>query len=93
MPKIAITGKGGVGKTTLAALLAHIYAAEGRTVLAIDADRAAAWPTRWASRGSGRTNRAHRPDGGSYLRAYRRQPGTIGGYFRLNPRVDDIPDP
>ncbi len=28
MPKIAITGKGGVGKTTLAALLAHVYAQE-----------------------------------------------------------------
>jgi nucleoside-triphosphatase THEP1 len=33
MPKIAITGKGGVGKTTLAALLAHIYAQAGRPVI------------------------------------------------------------
>jgi CO dehydrogenase nickel-insertion accessory protein CooC1 len=38
MPKLAITGKGGVGKTTLASVLALLYAAEGRTVLAIDAD-------------------------------------------------------
>ena len=38
MPKIAITGKGGVGKTTLAGLLSRIYAAEGHPVLAIDAD-------------------------------------------------------
>lgn len=36
--KIAVTGKGGVGKTTLAATLARIYAEEGRNVLAADAD-------------------------------------------------------
>ena len=31
--KIAITGKGGVGKTTLTALLAQSYAESGRQVL------------------------------------------------------------
>lgn len=36
--KLAVTGKGGVGKTTLAATLAHLYAAEGRKVIAADAD-------------------------------------------------------
>ena len=36
--KIAITGKGGVGKTTFAATLARVYAEEGRTVLAADVD-------------------------------------------------------
>ncbi len=36
--KIAISGKGGVGKTTLAALLAQAYADMGRQVLAVDAD-------------------------------------------------------
>lgn len=36
--KIAITGKGGVGKTTFAATLARLYADEGRSVLAADAD-------------------------------------------------------
>ena len=33
-----ITGKGGVGKTTLSALLAHLFAREGKRVLAIDGD-------------------------------------------------------
>ena len=36
--KIAVTGKGGVGKTTFAATLARLYAAEGRPVLAADVD-------------------------------------------------------
>ncbi len=36
--KLAITGKGGVGKTTLTATLARLYAAEGHPVYTIDAD-------------------------------------------------------
>jgi CO dehydrogenase maturation factor len=36
--KVAITGKGGVGKTTLAAGLARVWIEEGRQVIAIDAD-------------------------------------------------------
>ena len=36
--KIAFSGKGGVGKTTLAALLAQVYAVAGHDVLAVDAD-------------------------------------------------------
>ena len=36
--KVAITGKGGVGKTTLSSTLARLYAEEGRMVLAADVD-------------------------------------------------------
>ena len=36
--KLGIVGKGGVGKTTLSALLAQVYAARGLRVLAIDTD-------------------------------------------------------
>lgn len=36
--KIAITGKGGVGKSTLAGTLARLFSADGFRVLAIDAD-------------------------------------------------------
>lgn len=91
--KLAITGKGGVGKTTLTSLLAHYYAERGDTVLAIDADPS---PCLGAALGfppdlvAGLT-----PIAEMESLIYERtgaQPGTTGGYFKLNPRVDDIPD-
>ena len=36
--KLGVVGKGGVGKTTVAGLLARAYSARGRTVVAIDTD-------------------------------------------------------
>ncbi|NIW44361.1 MAG: AAA family ATPase, partial [Gammaproteobacteria bacterium] len=36
--KIAVSGKGGVGKTTLTALLAQVYSDKGLEVFAVDAD-------------------------------------------------------
>jgi len=92
MPKLAITGKGGVGKTTLAALLAHLYAAEGRAVLAIDADPAISLASALGvppELESQLTPIAELED----LIAERTgtTPGTYGGFFKMNPRVDDIP--
>ncbi len=36
--KLGVVGKGGVGKTTLSALIAQTYAERGKRVLAIDTD-------------------------------------------------------
>ncbi len=36
--KLGVVGKGGTGKTTIAALLAQTYAEQGRRVLAVDTD-------------------------------------------------------
>jgi len=93
MPKIAITGKGGVGKTTLTSLLAYIYAQRGQRVLAIDADpnanlaSALGLPAEVAAQIT--------PIAEMEELIYERtgaRPGEYGGFFKLNPRVDDIPD-
>lgn len=87
--KLAVTGKGGVGKTTVCALLARAYADAGNRVLAVDADpnttlaSCLAFPspekipslTEMSSLIEERTGV---------------KPGTPGAIFQLNPRVDDI---
>lgn len=90
--KLAIAGKGGVGKTTLAALLAHAFAERGAPVLAIDADPS---PCLGAALGFPAEDLARlRPIAElRELIAERTgtEPGATGTYFRLNPRVDDLP--
>jgi CO dehydrogenase maturation factor len=91
--KIAITGKGGVGKTTFAAIISRIYVSEGYKVLAVDADPdpnlalALGFPPEITSEivpisemknlVAERTNST---------------PGAFGKMFKLNPKVDDIPE-
>jgi len=93
MPKLAITGKGGVGKTTLSALLAFIYANEGNTVMAIDADPDANLASALgvpADVAAGITPIAKMDELIEERTGAR--PGESGGFFSLNPKVDDIPD-
>ncbi|UCD86043.1 MAG: AAA family ATPase [Deltaproteobacteria bacterium] len=89
--KIAISGKGGTGKTTLSALLVNTLKEKGYRVLAVDAD-----PDANLAGALGfphpeeivpiteMEELIHERTGA--------KPGTAGGFFTLNPRVDDIPD-
>lgn len=90
--KVAFGGKGGVGKTTITSLLARCLAAsEENNVIAIDAD-----PVANLAAGLGipedktvtpiaeLTDLIEERTGA--------KAGTMGGFFTLNPKVDDIPD-
>jgi CO dehydrogenase maturation factor len=91
--KIAVSGKGGVGKTTLCALLAQAYADMGRQVLAVDADPspclagALGFPADLRSRLSPISEMDE-----LILERTGARPGMTGGFFTINPRVDDIPE-
>jgi CO dehydrogenase maturation factor len=91
--KLAISGKGGVGKTTLAALLAQTYADRGRQVLVADADPS---PCLAGALGLPEELQAdlHPIAEMDQLIEERTgaKPGASGGFFTLNPRVDDIPE-
>ena len=91
--KIAISGKGGVGKTTLAGVMARILAKRGRKVLAIDADpdsnlaSAIGLPKEALAKLSpiaSMTSMIEERTGA--------KKGTFGSVLKLNPKVDDLPD-
>jgi CO dehydrogenase maturation factor len=89
--KLAVSGKGGVGKTTFAALLIRTLNKEGKRVLAIDADPDANLA---AAIGIADADKITPISDMKELVCERTgaQPGSIGGYFSLNPKVDDLPD-
>lgn len=91
--KIAISGKGGVGKTTIAGTLARLYADKEYKVLAIDAD-----PDANLASALGLSDKKVKeivPLSAMKDLVEERteaKPGTFGSFFKLNPKVDDIPE-
>ena len=89
--KIAVTGKGGVGKTTVSALLACALRERGFDVVAIDADPdsnlAACLGVEQADQIAPLVSLKELIEERTGVK-----PGTTGGMFRLNPFVADIPD-
>lgn len=89
--KIAITGKGGVGKTTIAAMLARLYADEGQKVIAVDADPdanlglALGFPKKLLEEIVPITTLRK-------LIEERTGADKDNTFYTLNPKVDDIPD-
>ncbi len=87
--KLAISGKGGVGKTTIAAGLSRRYTAKGFSVLAVDAD-----PDANLAGALGYDGDITPLSEMKELIAERTggQPGTYGAFVKLNPEVADLPD-
>ena len=90
--KIAVTGKGGVGKSTVVGMLARSLAADGWKVLAIDADPDANLAS---AIGLPADRLAGLKPISKMTELAKERTGADGGrgsHFILNPRVDDIPD-
>ncbi len=81
--KIAISGKGGVGKTTLAGTLARMLARDGYNVLAIDADPS-------MNLGSAIGIKSLPAPVTTHKDIIQERAGMPMGMYKLNPKVDDI---
>jgi len=91
--KIAVSGKGGVGKTTLAGVMARILGDKGYRVLAIDADP----DSNLASAIGIESNRLKAIQPLAQMKEFIEErtgtkKGEYGSFFKINPQVDDIPD-
>lgn len=89
--KIAISGKGGVGKTMLASLLSRTFAEASYGVLAIDADPDSNLA---ATLGFPHAEKITPISEMSELIEERTgvPPGKAASFFKLNPKVDDLPE-
>jgi CO dehydrogenase maturation factor len=91
--KIAVTGKGGVGKTTLVSVLAGLYAREGKTVLAVDVDPDS---NLGLALGFTEAELAEITPISEMTDLIAERTGStkdsFGKFFKINPQVSDIPD-
>jgi len=89
--KLAIVGKGGAGKTTLAAALARRLAEQRRAVVAVDADPDGNLPVALGVPAERVPEPIARMRDLVLERTEAKDEG-VGLMFKLNPRVDDLPE-
>jgi CO dehydrogenase maturation factor len=90
--KIAVAGKGGVGKTTIAGTLARMLADGGHNVMAIDADPDANLASALGCKPEVAREITPIADMKDFIRERTGAGEGYGVMFKLNPKVDDIPD-
>lgn len=85
--KIAICGKGGVGKSTISAFIINTMAEQGRRVLAIDAD-----PSPHLARLLGFPEESRLTPVADMKELLSERSGREGAFYKLNPKIDDLPE-